>query len=156
VVLFAVLAVFGLMAFAPASPAHAAPAQAALNVGPYDGEFHGMVYANNGSKAPISLNLTHRGNQVEGTVFVGEGLYVNAGVCGAAELPASSVYATGKTTPKNPRLLETTSTVEVQGIDVKVTLDSLISGNTIDADATIDLPWICGGDVYLTGTLHRA
>jgi hypothetical protein len=37
-----------------------------------------------------------------------------------------------------------------------VILDSVVQGDTLTAKAKIDLPWICGGDPVLTGTLQKA
>ena len=39
-----------------------------------EGVFNGTLYADNGSRPPITLNLTHRGNVVGSTVFAGKGL----------------------------------------------------------------------------------
>ena len=46
--------------------------------------------------------------------------------------------------------------IDVGGIDVKVDLNSKVSGDKLNATANIDLPWMCGGDQVLTGTLYRA
>ena len=149
------VAVIGLFAVIAVPGASAAPA-AATNAGPYEGTFNGTVYAPNGSSAPMSLILTHRGSTVDGTVFIGEGLSIDAGMCGAAAIPASSVYANGKTSATNPKVLSTSSSFDVGGIDVTVGLNSKIQGDTLNATAKIDLPWLCGGDPVLNSTLHRA
>lgn len=149
------VAVIGLFAVIAVPGASAAPA-AALSAGPYEGTFNGTVYAPNGSSAPMSLILTHRGRTVDGTVFIGEGLSIDAGMCGSAAIPASSVYANGKTSASNPKVLSTSSSFNVSGIDVTVGLNSKIQGDTLNASAKIDLPWLCGGDPVLNGTLYRA
>jgi hypothetical protein len=89
---------------------------------------------------------------------LGSGLYVDAGWCGAGYLPASNEYASGYSSPGNPRHISTESTFNVEGFDVTVALeaDASSDGETIDADATIDLPWLCGLDPVLTGTLYKA
>ncbi len=52
----------------------AAPSAAkSTEIGPFDGEFHGRVYGNNGTSAPLSLVMTHKGNQVQGSVVLGSG-----------------------------------------------------------------------------------
>ena len=154
--LIGLFAVMGLIVTMSVASASAAPETAAGKAGPYEGVFHGTVYAPDGSQANMSLDLTHRGSVVEGTVLLGEGLNVDAGMCGAAAIPASSIYAAGKTSPVNPKILSTTSTFDVGGISVKVLLSGTVSGDNIDASAKIDLPWLCGGDPVLTGQLHRA
>jgi hypothetical protein len=152
---FAVVAVIGLFVVMAVPGAHAAPA-AATAAGPYEGVFHGTVYAPNGSKAPMSLNLTHRGNVVEGTVFLGEGLSFDAGVCGSGSVPASTVVASGNSSASNPKALTASSTFDVQGMDIKADLESYVSGDNLNAEVKIDLPWFCGGDPVLTGQLFRA
>lgn len=154
--LIGLFAVFGLIATMSVTSANAAPATATVKPGPYEGVFHGTVYASNGSKAPMSLDLTHRGSVVEGTVFLGEGLQVDGGLCGEAAVPSSSVVASGNTSPSNPKNLSAASTFDVSGIPVKVVLDSQVAGDVLKAQAKIDLPWLCGSDPVLTGTLHRA
>lgn len=149
--LFAVMGIVLTM-----SVASAAPETAVSKAGPYEGVFHGTVYAPDGSSANMSLDMTHRNGIVEGTVFLGEGLTIDAGLCGAAAIPASSVVASGKTSATNPKNLAATSVFDVSGITVKVNLNSQISGDELGATAKIDLPWLCGSDPVLTGTLHRA
>ena len=150
-----VVAVIGVFAVMAVPGANAAPA-AATTTGPYAGVFNGTVYAPNGSEAAMSLNLTHKGSAVDGTVFLGEGLSIDAGMCGSVDVPASTIVAHGKSSLTNPRSLTATSTFEVAGIDVTVELESYVSGNNLDAEVKIDLPWICGGDPILTGQLHKA
>ncbi len=152
--LIGLLVVIGIIA--TMSVATAAPETAVSKQGPYEGVFHGTVYAPDGSKAAMSLELTHQGNIVEGTVFLGEGLHIDAGLCGQGTIPASSLMASGKTSTANPDLLSTTSAFDVSGITVNVNLDSEIQGDTLKAEATIDLPWLCGSDPVITGTLQRA
>jgi hypothetical protein len=149
------VAVIGLFAVMSVPGASAAPAEA-TNVGPYEGTFNGTVYAPDGSAAPMTLTMTHRGSAVDGTVFIGEGLTVDAGICGAAAIPAGSVYANGNTTAGNPKHLSARSTFDVGGIDVTVDLNSTVNGDRLNAEAKIDLPFFCGGDQVLTSTLFRA
>jgi hypothetical protein len=148
------LAVIGILGMVLVSNVSAAPATAG-KAGPYEGIFHGTVYAPDGSKAAMSLDLTHRDSVVEGTVFLGKGLTVDAGLCGEAEIPATSIKAAGKTSTLNDKKLSTVSTFDVSGVPVKVILDGTVSGDNLDATAKIDLPWLCGSDPVLTGKLHR-
>jgi len=149
------VAVIGLFAVMAVPGASAAPAEAG-KAGPYEGTFNGTVYAPDGSSAPMSLIMTHRGSAVDGTVFIGEGLTIDAGFCGAAAIPASSMYANGNTSASNPKYLAAKSTFNVSGIDVTVDLNSIVIGDKLNAKAKIDLPFICGGDQVLTSTLFRA
>jgi hypothetical protein len=93
---------------------------------------------------------------VEGSIFLGDGLNIDAGLCGAGTIPASSHVAAGKTSTINPNNLSATSTFDVSGVTVKVNLDSQVQGDTLKAKAKIDLPWLCGSDPVITGTLQRA
>ena len=150
------LAVIGIVATMSVASASAAPETAVSKEGPYEGVFHGKVYAPDGSSANMSLDLTHRGNVVDGTVFLGEGLNIDAGLCGVGTIPTSSIFATGNTSASNPKNLSATSAFDVSGITVKVDLDSQVQGDTLKANAKIDLPWLCGSDPVISGTLQRA
>jgi hypothetical protein len=62
-----VLGVMAILAILliPAAGVYAAPVVATSGrVGPYEGTFTGYAYGDRSSKAPILLDLTHRGNQV--------------------------------------------------------------------------------------------
>jgi hypothetical protein len=126
--------------------------------GPYEGTFHGTVYGDNGSRAPLTLELTHRGDTVSGNMYIGRGLYVKAGVCGGANVPSASQYASGKTVRNNPNRLVASSKVDVGRFDINIKLHSDVSrdGDTIRASAKLDLPWLCGRDPVLNATLYRA
>lgn len=128
------------------------------HVGPYEGTFHGTVYGDNGSSAPLTLALTHRDDIVSGNMYIGFGLYVKGGVCGGANVPAASQYASGKTVHNNAQRLVAGSKVDVGRFDINVKLQSDVSadGDTIDATAKLDLPWLCGRDPVLNATLYRA
>jgi hypothetical protein len=150
--IFAVIAIFAVLSI---SAVDAAGVSKAGKAGPYEGIFEGTVYAPDGSSAPMSLDLTHRNNIVEGAVSMGEGLTIDAGFCGVGSIPASTIMASGKTSAVNPEKLSASSTFEVSGIKVNVILDSLVEGDTVTAEAKIDLPWLCGRDPVMTGTLQR-
>ena len=136
---------------------YAAPEVATGVVGPYEGAFQGVAYAGEGSRAPLALELTHRGNQVEGTVFLGEGLYVDGGMCGAVNVPATALAIGGQTVLGDPERLVTRPTFDLGDFEIAVDFESILSadGKVIVAEATIDLPWFCGRDPVFTGTLHR-
>jgi hypothetical protein len=133
----------------------AAPSVKKNKPGPFEGTFQGTVYGDNGSKAPITLNLRHRGEDVSGTVSLGSGLYIDGGFCGAGYVPASTQVASGKTLAKKPNELSAASKFKVSGVSVRLLLDGEISpdGEVIEAKAKVDLPWLCGGDPVITGAL---
>lgn len=158
-VLAAVLLLFGLST----ATAFAAEAQvistspAAMEVGPYEGVFSGVLYGDNNSRAPIALQMTHRDGVVNGRLYLGEGLYVNAGVCGKTEIPSMVQSASGRTLPSNPNKMVVKTGFNVSGFDIGVDLTSTVSadGQTLNAGTSIDLPWICGRDPSYSGTLSR-
>jgi hypothetical protein len=125
--------------------------------GPFEGVFSGSVRGDNGSQAPIALKVTHRDEKVEGSLTIGEGLYVNGGRCGGAQIPFTEQYFSVKTHPEKPHQLSTQVKVKVSKYKVGVNFVSLISedGSKITSRVSIDLPWICGRDPVLTGVLYR-
>ncbi len=137
---------------------YAAPEAAATGkVGLYEGSFRGTAYGDEGSRAPVALELTHRDNKVAGTLSLDEGLYVNGGWCGAVSLPASTVDVEGQTTVRKPKRLEATPTLNAGGFNITVDFESNVSasGKVITAKAKVDLPWFCGRDPVLTATMLR-
>jgi len=137
---------------------YAAPEVASAGgVGPYEGTFRGVAYGDKGSSAPLSLELTHRGNQVRGSVYLGEGLHVSAGFCGSVNLPAAGQRIEGETAFWNPKRLVADPTFDVGGFDLTIDFESNVSadGEVITAKAKVDLPWFCGRDPMLTSTLYR-
>jgi hypothetical protein len=93
---------------------------------------------------------------VEGTVYLGEGLIVDGGVCGTVDVPATLQEVEGTVLPEDSNRLIVSPTFEVSGLQVGVDLESSVSvdGQLIEAKATIDLPWICGRDPVLTASLQ--
>ena len=139
--------------------ATAAPgvAEAATSVGPYEGTFQGVVYGDQGTRAPLVLDLTHRDGQVEGKVSMGQGLYVDAGFCGGVNIPGAAQYVEGQTTRWNPDRLKVSPVFDLGGFELVVDFESNISagGEVITAEAKADLPWFCGRDPVLKATLYR-
>jgi hypothetical protein len=126
-------------------------------VGPYEGTFRGVASGDKGSSAPLSLELTHRGNQVKGNAFLGEGLHVSAGFCGSVNLPAAAQRIEGQTAFLNSKRLVADPTFDAGGFDLTIDFESNVSadGEAISAKAKVDLPWFCGRDPVLTSTLFR-
>jgi len=135
----------------------AAPKQATGTTGPYEGRFRGAVSSANGTSAPLSVTLTHRGETVAGVATIGEGLEVQTRYCGAASVPSRTENISGQTQRGRPRHLEATSKFTVEGLPITVRFSSDVSadGKTLQGNTTLDLPWFCGGDPVLTGTLHK-
>ena len=138
--------------------AHAAPGVEKVGaVGPYEGNFGGIAYGGKGSRAPLTLELTHQGSQVEGAVSIGEGLYVDAGLCGSFDLPAIDASIEGQTMDGNPRRLEASPAFDAGAFELTVDFESEVSasGRVIVSRANVDLPWFCGPDPVITGVLLR-
>jgi hypothetical protein len=158
-ILAAALLVFGLTAgtVLAADAQTVSNSTAAKNVGPFEGVFYGVLHGDNNSRAPIALQMTHRDGVVSGRFYLGEGLFVNAGVCGKTEIPPMVRSASGRSLPSNPNKLTVNTTFNVSGFDVGVNLTSTVSadGSTLSAGTSIDLPWICGRDPSYSGTLQR-
>jgi hypothetical protein len=125
--------------------------------GPFEGVFSGNVHGDKGSQAPIALKLTHRNEDVEGSLTIGEGLYVHGGRCGGANIPSSEQCFSVKTQPGKPNQVSTQFIVTVSKLKIGLNLESILSddGNVITSHISIDLPWICGRDPVLKGTLYR-
>ncbi len=153
----AALAVLAILSAAEMS-AYAAPLAApTVGVGPYEGTFRGTAYGDKGSSAPLWLDLTHRGTQVTGKAYLGEGLHVSAGFCGSVNLPAAVQRIEGETAFWNTKRLAADPTFEAGGLDLTVEFESDVSadGEVITAKAKVDLPWFCGHDPVLTSTLYK-
>ncbi|HSG15123.1 MAG TPA: hypothetical protein VLE70_02220 [Anaerolineae bacterium] len=123
----------------------------------FDGTFQGTIYGDKGSSAPIELQLAQRGRNVQGNVAIGSGLYVNGGMCGSGYIPGGAQSAGGRVSASNPNRLYAESTFKVSGLKVSIDLTGIASddGEEVDAQAKIDLPWLCGRDPVLSGTLYR-
>jgi hypothetical protein len=151
------LTILGILAAAGVGVDAAPKAIRTKEVGPYQGTFEGVAYGDRSSRAPLSLDLTQRGDEVEGIVRLGEGLYVSGGWCGAIDVPATTQYVEGQTVRADPRRLVVNPTFDVGGFDLEVDFESKVSedGEVITARAKVDLPWFCGRDPALRATLYR-
>ena len=158
-VLVAVVLVFGLTVgsvFAAEAPL-VSNSTSSASVGPFEGVFYGTLSGDNNSRAPIALQMTHRDGVVNGRLYLGEGLFVNAGVCGKTQIPSMAQSASGRTLSNNPNKLAVNTSFNMSGFDIGVNLSSTVSqdGSTLNAVTSIDLPWICGSDKSYSGTLYR-
>jgi len=152
-----VVAVLSLLLTAVAG-VYAAPEVTAVGrPGPYEGTFRGVAYGDRGSSAPLMLDLTHRGNQVQGRLVLDEGLYVDGGFCGAVNLPATEQSVEGQTAFWKPGRMTAGPNFDVGAFNLTVDFMGDIStdGTVLTAEAKVDLPWFCGRDPVLTATLYR-
>ena len=122
--------------------------------GPFEGVFYGVIQGDNNSRAPIALQMTHRDGVVNGRLYLGNGLFVDAGRCGKTQIPSMAQSASGRTHTNN---LALNTTFNVSGFDIGANLNSSVSadGNTLSAKIAIDLPWLCGRDPSYSGMLQR-
>ncbi len=138
--------------------ADAAPNQpATTSGGPFTGTFSGYLVGDRGSRAPVEMELVQTGREVEGTLTIGTGLIVNGGNCGVAAVPTGTQTAVGRTSATNLRHIDAATSVAVSGLTVKIDLDGDLSrdGETLTAEAEIDLPWLCGRDPMITGVFAK-
>lgn len=139
--------------------AQAAPLRPSANTsgGLFAGTFEGYLTGDDNSRAPVVIDLVQNGRTVSGTIDVERGLVVDGGRCGSAAVPAGSQAAAGQVSARNPRHLDAAASFEVQGITVRVDLDADMAadGDSIEAVAKIDLPWLCGRDPVVSGEFGR-
>jgi hypothetical protein len=137
----------------PANPVPA-PEQ---TTGGFNGRFVGALSGENGSSAPATLELTQTGDQVSGQLTVENGLTLDIGACGTQSVPPGTQTAAGRVDPANPNRIQTAGSFEAGGFTVGVTLtaDLAADGQTVTANASLDLPFICGVDPSINGTFTR-
>lgn len=123
----------------------------------FDGTFSGTLMSDSGSSAPATLTLTTSGNTVTGAIEVGQGLVVDGGNCGQTAVPAGAVSANGQIDPATPNQLTASSLFNVQGLAIELSLVGALSadGQTLTAEAVIDLPLLCGRDPAISGSFVR-
>ena len=142
---------------ASAAPSESSPIESLPASGPFEGVFYGWVQGDQGSRAPMVLDLSHEDGTVDGKVYLGEGLVVDAGVCGSSAVPSAAQSASGQTRPEAPDEFNANAQFQISGFEIGVEIASQVSsdGESLDAEARIDLPWFCGADPVLSGTLIR-
>lgn len=155
--LFGLLDVIIILATMSGGVAAASGEASAAIVGPYEGTWYGPARGDRNSYALMTLDLTHRGDRVEGSLALNKGLYVDGRICGAVSLPATEQTVEGRTAAKDPGHLEALPSFDVGAFDLTVDFESDVmeDGGTITAEARVDLPWFCGRDPVLTATLYR-
>lgn len=125
--------------------------------GGFNGTFAGTLMGDGGSSAPATLTLTTVGNTVTGVIDVGQGLVVDGGNCGQTAVPTGAVSANGTLDAANPNRLNASSIFNVQGLSIELLLAGELSadGQTLNAQASIDLPLLCGRDPGISGSFVR-
>jgi hypothetical protein len=123
----------------------------------FNGTFEGDLEGDAGSTAPAVLELVQDGSSVQGTFTIDEGLFIDGGRCGEAEVPAGTQSASGTVDRRDPQHMTAEVEFEVSGIAVTITLDGRLSDDnrTLTGTATADLPFLCGRDPVITGELIR-
>ena len=155
--LLALFIVMAAVTAADAAPAAPLTSGVSSPAGPFEGVFYGWVQGDQGSRAPMVLDLRHEAGTVDGKVYLGEGLVVDAGVCGSSAVPSAVQSASGLTRPETPDEFSANAQFQISGLEIGVEIASQVSsdGESLDAEARIDLPWFCGSDPVLSGTLIR-
>ncbi len=151
----ALITLFLLFGFTVLSTSAAPLADNQVQASPFTGTFAGPIYGDNNSSATMTLKLEQTGNKVTGTAYLTDGLYIKAGNCGNAYVPASVQAAEGAVSAKNPDLLYAEANLNVSGINVTIDLVGELNDGELETLAKIDLPWLCGTDPILSGTLEK-
>lgn len=149
---------FLMVVIASALPASAGAASEAAGKTMWDGMYAGDVYSSNGSSAPLVLELIELDDEIAAQASIGEGLSVNVGMCGGlVSLPAGSYRGSAHIENLKSNTLETQIVMEVSGFEITTALVSELSqsGEVLDAEVTVDLPWLCGRDPSFKGSLIR-
>ena len=123
----------------------------------YTGSFAGTLISDDGSTAPVSLNLTQSGTTVTGDITIGDGLTIDGGNCGAQAIPAGSRSVSGQVDPSNPNHIEVSAGYEVQGFTITANLrgDLAADGNSLTGQIDLSLPFLCGRNPVISGSLAR-
>ena len=158
----AVVAAATLMVFTlPGTAGHAADAPEAVvpaaEAHSFDGTFSGIAHGANGTQAPLTLTMTQDGTTVDGTVTVGDGVYVDTPYCGGATIPAGTVSSSGEIDPQVPNRLTATSAFSAYGFPIRIVAqgDLADDGQSLAVRTKITVPAFCGPIPVLEGTLAR-
>jgi hypothetical protein len=121
---------------------------------PFEGTFSGFVLGDRHSQAPIKIEMNQDGNDISGTIELGDGLYVDGGRCGAGYIPSTVQSTEGEV---NNRQIEAATAIKVAGIKVTIDLEGKLSsdGETLEAEAKVDIPWFCGQDPVISTILVK-
>jgi hypothetical protein len=142
----------------PPAPVEATlPAVGGGGAAAFNGRFAGTLTSDDGSTAPVSLDLTQTGSTVAGDIAIGDGLTIDGGNCGAQAIPAGARSVSGQTDPSNPNHIEVAAGYEVQGFTITAELiaDLAPDGNSLNGQINLSLPFLCGRNPVITGSLAR-
>ena len=81
------LAAAPLVTLPPAPVEATLPAVGGGGAAAFNGRFAGTLTSDDGSTAPVSLDLTQTGSTVAGDIAIGDGLTIDGGNCGAQAIP---------------------------------------------------------------------
>ena len=150
------------LAVAPLVTLPAAPVEATLpavggGAAAFNGRFAGTLTSDDGSTAPVSLDLTQTGSTVAGNIAIGDGLTIDGGNCGAQAIPAGARSVSGQVDPSNPNHIKVSAGYEVQGftITAELSADLAADGNSLNGQINLSLPFLCGRNPVITGSLAR-
>ena len=150
------------LAAAPLVTLPPAPVEATLpavggGAAAFNGRFAGTLTSDDGSTAPVSLDLTQTGSTVAGDIAIGDGLTIDGGNCGAQAIPAGTRSVSGQVDPSNPNHIEVSAGYEVQGftITAELSADLAADGNSLNGQINLSLPFLCGRNPVITGSLAR-
>ena len=151
------LAAAPLVTLPPAPVEATLPAVGGGGAAAFNGRFAGTLTSDDGSTAPVSLDLTQTGSTVAGDIAIGDGLTIDGGNCGAQAIPAGARAVSGQTDPSNPNHIEVSAGYEVQGFNITANLRGDLSpdGNTLTGQIDLSLPFLCGRNPVITGSLAR-
>jgi hypothetical protein len=123
----------------------------------FNGRFAGTLTSDDGSTAPVSLDLTQTGSTVAGDIAIGDGLTIDGGNCGVQAIPAGARSVSGQVDPSNPNHIEVSAGYEVQGFNITAELIADLSpdGNSLNGQIGLSLPFLCGRNPVITGALQR-
>lgn len=121
---------------------------------PFEGTFSGLVHGDRDSRATIKIEMNQDGKDINGILELGNGLYVDGGRCGAGFIPSTVQFAEGGV---NDRQIEVETAVKVAGIKVTIELEGKLSndGKILEAEAKVDIPWLCGPDPVINMNLIK-
>jgi hypothetical protein len=150
------------LAAAPVATIPPAPVEATLpavggSAAAFNGRFAGTLTSDDGSTAPVSLDLTQTGSTVAGDIAIGDGLTIDGGNCGAQAIPAGGRSVSGQVDPSNPNHIEVSAGYEVQGFNITAELiaDLAPDGNSLNGQINLSLPFLCGRNPVIAGSLAR-
>lgn len=139
------------------SSALAATSKEILNLGIFNGTFHGVIVGDLNSQAELELDLTQVGDEIQGDLLLGEGLFINAGRCWRGYLPAGTFSASGNPMIEDPNRVKASYTYDISGVTITGYLDGALSpdGEVLTAEVEIDIPWFCGPNPILQVSAER-